>query len=95
MNLFHLEFLFNFNESSFWVSWQSEPWKGVICVNQWNGIITTYFPVYYLFVIFDLPWTVSVVYLPLSTLSPSWAPGLLMEGRAVISALLPASLGFN
>lgn len=92
MYLIHLVFLFNFNESSFWVSWQPEPWKGVICVNQWNGIIMTNFPVYYLFVIFDLPWAVSVVYLPLST---SWAPGLLMEGRAVISALLPASLGFN
>lgn len=89
--LFHLEFLFNFNEFSFWNEfWQPEPWKSV---NEGYVIIMTNLPVCYLFVILDLPWAVSVVYLPLSAPSPPWAPGLLMDGRAVISALYLQALG--
>lgn len=49
---FHLEFSFTFNASSFWVPWQPEPWKSVLCVNQGHLIIVTNLPVYYLFVIF-------------------------------------------
>lgn len=45
-NIFHLEFSFNFNEPSFLVPWQPEPWKRVICVNQGYVIIVTSLPVY-------------------------------------------------